>query len=261
MTPPPISLSELGPKSNRIYSASGLSAGICISVTTTVWFIGDVPLWIQPSVVGAIFGSLFLMGLLLGGVGRGSLKFAVAVLSCWLFSHLAMARITSLSHSEVLFVTSCLLALGWLVSLLECLSLDTNKKDSCVIQYRQWTMWDIALLTLWVAVFCHCSQQLESPVYLLAEVGYVLAGGSIASWIAFRWALDDQWSIGKLFGLTVAGAIALWLISRCRPIDYSSLEVAQWMVTGPMSVISAQGFVVLATLSCTRVSWLSPVAL
>jgi hypothetical protein len=253
MTPFALSSSESALASSHHRVAGVFIVGSSMALAASGWMVGSVPLWIQPSAVGAMFASLFLLGLMLGGVGRGNLVFALAALACWLLMQLTIGQLTSLTTAEVLLVTSSLLAFGWITASLECLSSDALARNLAIVQYRQWTIWDIALLTLWAAVFCHCFQRLESPMYLLVEVGYVLMGCAVASWIAYRWAFDDRWSITKFIGFGVVGALALWMVSRCTPIDYSILEVVQWMITGPVAVIFAHGLVVLASLSSIRV--------
>jgi hypothetical protein len=232
---------------------------LCVgaAVCFCAW-INSPPVWLQPTIVGMLWASLFLVGVAAGSVRRGSLWFAlVAGCFVWL-SQLALQSLTGLVASECGLLVVCSFSAGWLVTQFEFSGRSRPTSVTAVQRYQQWTIWDLALLTMLVAVMCYALPRLESPWILLAQVGFVLLGGCICSWMAYRWVFDDCWTLTKLMVMIVGSSLCLWLfciwVVSQQPSNELSLQlIAAWMLTGPIAVMAAQGFTVLAILTAIRV--------
>jgi hypothetical protein len=210
-----------------------------------------------------LWGSLFSLGVAAGNVRRGSAVFAgLAGGAMWL-GHIALQKLTSLAASECSLLVVCVVAAGWFTSQLDDSAERQPSSAARVRRYRQWTIWDIAWLTTWVAVVCYALPRLESPLALLSQVSFVLWGGCLWSWVAYRWVFDDRWTIPKLVALLALGVFCFWLLGRQTPTEFSPLHIAAWMLTGPLPVIAAQGLCVMAILTAIRIdrgSLLKPAA-
>lgn len=225
-----------------------------VLLSVTVW---SPPAWLQPTVVGMLWASLFLVGAAAGSVRRGSALFAgVAGSYVWL-SQLAMQRLTSLMAAECGLIVACAFSAGWLVTQIEFSGRSPQTSATEVRRYQQWTIWDLALLTTLVAVICYGLPRLESPLTLLSQVGFVLWGGCVCSWVAYRWVFDDCWTTSKLLVMFVGSGLCFWLLGRQTPTQFSLLHITAWMLTGPLAVVAAQGLTVLAMLAAIRVDQLA----
>lgn len=236
-----------------------------VFLSTCVW---SPPSWLQPTVVGMLWASLFLVGAAAGSVRRGSALFACLAGICVWLSHLAMQSLTSLVAAESGLIAVCSFTAGWLVTQFEFSGRVQHASATEVRRYQQWTIWDLALLTTLVAVICYGLPRLESPLSLLSQVGFVLWGGCICSWVAYRWVFDDCWTTSKLmtvfigsglsfgllgFGLLGFGLLGFGLLGRQTPTEFSLLHLTTWMLTGPLAVVAAQSLTVLALLTAIRV--------
>lgn len=70
-------------------------------------------LWLQPSIVGIMWGGLFTFGLLLGGPGQGRLLLGVVTCLGCLVITLAFRNLTSFDTSDSLLFSSALALGGW----------------------------------------------------------------------------------------------------------------------------------------------------
>lgn len=229
-----------------------LIACAVVPVFLSAW-LWSPPVWLQPTVVGMLWASLFLVGAAAGSVRRGSACFACVAGSYVWLSQLAMQSLTSLVAAESCLVVVCSFSAGWLVTQFEFSGRPQCASASVVRHYQQWTIWDLAVLTTLVAVICYGLPRLESPLALLSQVGFVVCGGCLFSWIAYRWVFDDCWTAGKWILLLVGSGLCLLLLGRQTPTEFSLLNIAAWMLTGPLAVVAAQGFVVLALLTAVRI--------
>ncbi len=223
---------------------------LLLSICALGW---SPPDWIQPSIVGLLWANLFLLGLAAGHVRRGSARFACLAGGLLWLSKIALTIVTDLSTAECLLLGTILCGAGWSVAHLDNLHRDLSKSYSSAIQYQQWTIWDIALLTTFVAAICFSTPRLESPGALLLNVTFVLTGGIMCSWLAYRWVFDDQWNVVKLLAILSVCALSLGVVSQLAPAESTVLQSLAWMLTGPLAVIAAQGLGVLAILSAIRV--------
>ena len=239
-----------------------LMAGIAVVVFLSV-YVWSPPAWLQPTVVGMLWASLFLVGAAAGSVRRGSALFACVAGSYVGLSQIAMQSLTSLVAAESGLIVVCVFSAGWLVIQFEFSGRSPQSPAIEVRRYQQWTIWDLAWLTTLVAVICYGLPRLESPLTLLSQVGFVLLGGGICSWVAYRWVFDDCWTVKKLIVLFVGSGLffwqmgfwllGFWKLGRQTPADLSLLHIAAWMLTGPLAVMAAQGLTVLAMLTAIRI--------
>ena len=183
------------------------------------------PDWVQPSIVGLLWANLFLLGIATGNVRRGSAGFACLAGGLIWLSQIALSMLTHLSASECLLLATTLCAAGWSIAHLDNVHRPRRMSYSIAIQYRQWTIWDLAILTTFVAVICCAAPKLQSPAALLLNVACGLAGGVMCSWMAYRWVFDDQWNVVKLLAILSACALCLWFIARHSPAETSFLQL------------------------------------
>jgi len=234
-----------------------LIACVAIVVFLNV-YVCSPPAWLQPTLVGMLWASLFLAGAAAGSVRRGNGLYACIAGSYVWLSQLAMQSLTSLVAAESGLIVVCTFSAGWLVTQFEFSGRSQQASATEVRRYQQWTIWDLALLTTLVAVICYALPRLESPLILLTQVGFVLLGGCICSWVAYRWVFDDCWTMTKLIVMLVVSGLyfwlmGFWLLSWQTPTEFSLLHITAWMLTGPLAVIAAQGLTVLALLTAIRV--------
>ena len=246
----------------KVHSLGYFSGLLILCVVVAIFFaawICSPPNWLQPSVVGLLWSSLFLVGrAAAGSVCRGSLGFALVAGGFVWLSQLALQSLTNLVPAECGLITVCAFSSGWLVTQFEFSGRVPQTLLTEVQRYQQWTIWDIALLTTLVAVTCYALPRLESPLILLTQVGFVLLGGCICSWLAYRWVFDDYWTLTKLMVMLVGSGLclwlfALWVVSQQPSNELSLRLIAAWMLTGPIAVMAAQGLTTLAVLTAIRI--------
>ncbi len=257
---------ELPPIETSPATQASLPMGVCcglaivligIAILVSGW-VCSPPHWFQPTIVGVIWASLFLVGMAAGSVRRGSAWFAsLAGCFVWFCQH-TLQHLTSMVSAECGLIAVSSFSAGWLVTQLEFSGRLQPASATAVRRYQQWTIWDLALLTTFVAVICYALPRLESPLILLTQVGFVLLGGCTVSWIAYRWVYDDSWTLAKLLVTTAGSGLCIGLLCyvllRQIPADELSMRlVMAWMLTGPLAVIAAQGLTVLAVLTAIRV--------
>ncbi len=229
-----------------------LAVAVVASVIVSAWYWSP-PDWLQPTVVGMLWASLFLVGAASGNVRRGSSMFAIAASAYVGISQASLQSLTSLVSAECSLVAVLLFAAGWLTVQLDfSAQIAPAKGIATVRRYQQWTIWDLALLTTLCAFVCYAAPRIQSPLLLLSQVLFVLVAGCLCSWLAYRWVFDDCWSVGKLLMLATGCGVGLWLTGRQTPTEFSMLDILAWMLTGPLSVIAAQGLTVLALLTAIR---------
>jgi hypothetical protein len=158
-----------------------------------------------------------------------------------------------LAAAECGLIVVCTFSAGWLVTQLDFSGRPQHASAIEVRRYQQWTIWDLALLTTLVAVICYGMPRLESPLTLFSQVGFVLLGGCVCSWVAYRWVFDDCWTTSKLIVMCVGSGLCFWLLGRQTPTEFSLLHITTWMLTGPLAVVAAQGLTVLTLLTAIRV--------
>ncbi len=214
------------------------------------------PLWLQPTAVGVLWGSLFFAGFLAGSLGRGKLSTALVCLIIGTVSNAAFQRITDFASSDSLLVATCLLFAGWLTATLDPLSSPFQSSQRFpsphVTSAARWTIWDIAFLTLIAACACHSIPKLEAPPMLMLGVLMALLGGLTSSWMACRWAWNERWNLWRFGVVILSLCAAAGLVFLSRPPSMPLLQSLQWVVSGPLNVIAAQALTVLFSLAVLR---------
>lgn len=219
----------------------------------------NLPIWLQPTAVGAAWGVLFAIGLYLGTVGQYQfISFAISLAVVCLTKY-ALQALTDLNGSECCLVVCVLTSAGWLAS--RPLDLSAHDRISQVPQRGRhakpsrlltWSIWDMTLLTTLVAICASSVGHINSSAAILSQIAIALCGGVIASWSACAWAMCDKWNLWRLAGMGLVGISSLGLAASHSPSQLSLLHIATWMLVGPLAVASAQGLTVLSIIALAR---------
>ncbi len=209
----------------------------------------QVPIWLQPSTVGLLFGFSYALsvGMQARSIG-GGLYFFLSVASICL-STCALQVLTSLNWPECLMATSALSLAGWTIGVWE----RRKQYSTSSNNVYQWTIWDIGLLTLWVACLTSGIQRIAWDSPLILEVGCVVAAAGMVGWIAYRWVWDDRWTIGKLCALALGMTIVMGGLCCGVPSGRSIAIASHWILTGPCSVLAAQVIAILSIFGMARI--------
>jgi hypothetical protein len=228
-----------------------LAATLATAVGVPLLAGWQVPLWLQPSAVGVLWGVIFLLGLLLSLAGNFRSSQLFVVVLCTLVSGLAFHRITDLTIDESIFAILPLIGCGWSTARFDRSPLHSLNLKARELNSMQVPLLDYFLVTTLVACLAHVLLKMHSPPLILVGVMGTVLIGCCSCWAAYQWALCDHYPIGlpalMSIGLCLAG-IAVLL--RLTPL--SSSELISWMVTGPLSVLAAQVFTVLLVLALSR---------
>ncbi len=230
-----------------------------------------LPIWLQPTIVGILWGGTLLCGLYLGawGMFRASCVLTVAGLSILL--HLACLKITNLQWADSLLLSSILLSCGWVKGRWSSQELTVegaergqvsralNSADGrsstvnvpCQRSPLQWSIGDMATITALAACMTSAGMQVRiSP--LLVSVAWAFLVGLMSCWTAYRWVWLDRWSMNSL-GLAVLGIIAaIVYLDQYAPTDATWMESFAWLCAGPISVVASQATTVLLFLAIVR---------
>ncbi len=87
---------------------------------------------------------------------------------------------------------------------------------------------------------------------LILAVSATVVSGMLCSWIACSWAWKDKWNGWSLFSVVATLSASLGILFISAPTGVSPLDVCQWLLSGPVNVVAAQGVVVLAVLAIWR---------
>ncbi len=208
----------------------------------------QIPAWLQPSTVGLLFGFSYALsvGMQARSIG-GGLYFLLSVASVCL-STFALQVLTSLNWPECLLAMTGLSFAGWATGVWE----RREQYSTSANDVYQWTIWDIGLLTLWVACLASGIQRIAWDSPLIREVVCVMAAAGMVGWIAYRWVWDDHWTIGKVLMLVLGMSIAIGILYCGIPNGRSIAIVGHWMLTGPFSVLAAQAIAVMSIFGAAR---------
>lgn len=235
--------------------------------TCTLLALGFKPGYIfEPTFAGIVWAGLFLCGFALGSIARGRIQAAVALsVFCWLANQ-AFAAITDFSASDSLFPSSLLLAFGfgaarvgtrnWTLFLENAFGRAVGEPTST--EHGHWrqeplrfSIWDIGLATVLVAMVCTAISRTQASPALLACCFVALIGGIFSSWTACRWAWHDRWSLTSILGLGLACLLIFGYVIYRSPMPVAT--TITWLVSGPVNTIAAQATAVLV--SCAAVRW------
>lgn len=222
--------------------------GICAATAMPIHgFV--LPAWIQPSLVGLIWGSQFLIGFWLGA---GRPRPFLGATAAMLWSTLAMSSATDFSFRESLLLGNLQLAAGWLVTRWDRRTAQFQKLSTEGPNDNQWPMSDLFLLTAIVACIVSSIGHWTAPLTLLVSVAATLLVSCCCSWAAYQWSWNDDRPIGlpMIVAILFTG-IAIYAVTRLSP-TMQVREIAHWLLAGPASVVASQTFVVLLALGMSR---------
>jgi hypothetical protein len=255
-------------------------------------------LWLQPSIVGVMWGGVFTFGLLLGGPGQGRLLLGVVTCLGCLVITLAFRNLTNFDTSDSLLFSSALALGGWatakcclpstvpikpglppatlidevedhhgilgqsLARLHDHLASDQWRGEGQSHADRQgdqtrrsrWSIWDLGLLTLVAALWCHSVPAISAHPLLLLGVASAMVGGLMCSVAAYRWAVRDRWSWWQLVGLGCNLILAVAVVFYFSPDGMRPWAALAWMLGGPVNVVASQGVTVLLGSTLLRAS-------
>ncbi len=218
------------------------------------------PYALEPATAGFLWAGVFLVGFAVGGLVRGQLAATIICGAfCWLATH-AFTVITDFAPAESLLLSTLNLLAGWLCALSSTnhwSSLrnrgdqDPTSEISRPEGHRQFGLWDIAFLTVVVALVSSCSSAVVSPMALIACGVAAAVGGLVSSWIASRLAWHDEWKLFHVaaFGFIVVLLIVILVVRSPMP----AWSTITWLVAGPVSTIAAEGTTVL--FFCAALRW------
>ncbi|MGN6546942.1 MAG: hypothetical protein ACTHK7_17945 [Aureliella sp.] len=222
-----------------------------------------IPDWLRASVVGCTWGALSLAGLAASWSGRRLLSGIYALCLAQL-AQLSMQRIADLDHYAAWTLVIAVLGGGWIVGLLwtpwhaeHRQPVRMNASTKTGPRLARWSMWDIGCLATGVAVLSWVAPRSQAPLQLVCQIAPALVGGWFVSLLAVEWACRDQWSLGRMLavvlGVPVACIGCLWLATTTSGLETLGWQaVLRWWLTGPGSVMAAQGLVVLGYLAAAR---------
>lgn len=211
----------------------------------------EVPLWIQPSVVGLLWGSLFLSGCWFAFAGHYSWLYVMLIGGSSIVFTVAFRTVTDLSLEESLLASVLLFASGWMA-----MRFDRRPQEAIAKQLKsskplQIPLMDFFIATTLVACTARAISQMSGPPVMLIGIIGTLFIGCGGCWAAYHWAWNDARPIGLPFGITVVlSMIAVVLLIGISPL--STTELAGWLLVGPLSVLATQCFTVLAALAVLR---------
>ena len=243
------------------------SFGVC-SLALLAAMNPALPLWLQPTVIGMLWGALFMVGFLLGADRGRSVALLVACFICAaLFLH-TFQVLTDFAFSGSLLVTTWLLMFGWLTGrtdatatacflrAVSCSSTPVSlatAESPAVNPWLRWSILDIVFATGVVACFCQSATHLIAHPLLLIGVHVSLFGGVLYSWLAHRWVWNDRISWWR--SLLTVSTMTLVAIFVCQltPVGRVFDGNLAWMLSGPLNVMAAQGTFVLFGAALLRV--------
>lgn len=209
------------------------------------------PLWMQPSMVGLIWGSLFLSGFGIAWLGKASAVQVGLHAASATFLVLAFRFITDLSLEECLIASITLVGSGWLACRLD-LRLIADRFTWVAHEPRtQLSILDLLLATTLVACAARAYINLTHPPLMLYSMLGTLLLGCGCSWACYHWTWNDRRPVGvPLLMVAFFSLAGLVLIARVSPLG--TLDLTIWLLVGPLSVLAAQCFVVMTSFSMIR---------
>ena len=188
----------------------------------------ELPLWLQPSVVGVVWATLFFLGTRLNMTAQPIQLLCACLASVPLTQ--AFQLVTDLSLAECVLASCALLGAGWL----------TWRPNSQASRRGHWSIWEMMLATTIVAIALSCFPNITSSMLLLLAVVLTLVGGIVFSAFAHRIVLNDDWNLAHL-GIC-AGIASIWALIAFlfRPTGTTWTSALTWLMTGPLLVVSSQ---------------------
>ena len=205
-----------------------------------------------------LLGALLLTGLssvwTTQRLGWSIYAFITAVLA-----HQSLSSVTDLGNNANWLVIVILLASGWLLGITLLPWHDSRRvpgiEPSANSHNRaglRFSVWDIFCATSLVAMLCWIVPRAENQFDLMCQIAPSLIGGVLLSIIALHWAWRDNWSISSMCSMILSVPIVVALTLPWSPSVRNLAETMAWILTGPLSVMAAQFFVVLLWIASLR---------
>lgn len=210
-----------------------------------------IPLWIQPSLVGLLWGSLFLIGSWLTFASHCNWFNLALVVGGSVSLTFAFHSITDLTIEESILVAVTLVACGWLAFRFDPSPKNTIARLATHSNGLQIPLIDLFVAMTLVACTARAITQMTSPPIMLIGIMGTLIVGCCCCWAAYHWAWNDDRPIGAPL-VAVFVLASLGIATAYRFSALSALELLRWLLQGPLSVIAAQCFTVLVVLAIMR---------
>ncbi len=204
----------------------------------------QLPIWLQPTIVGLLWGAQFVAGFILARVHSGKFWATLASLACAIVFGLCFFLLTDLAADDCLLVSALLISVGWLTARVD--QRPRGAHDRATPRHlRQYSLADMAFATTIAACLSRALPHLSAPPLLLFSVLVALAAGLICSWIAYRWVWKDECSLPRILLIFTMLALATGLLIAYVPTGMTVIQALAWLATGPANVIAAQAAAVL----------------
>lgn len=210
-----------------------------------------IPLWSQPSLVGLLWGSLFLSGCWLSLACHSTwFNLTLVALGSTLLAR-SFYAITDLAIEEILLASVALVVCGWLAFRIDPKPRYAIARQPIDIKVRQIPLIDLFVGMSLVACTIRAVTHLTGlPLMLIGIMGTLVIGCG-SSWAAYHWVFNDTRPIGRPV-LVVALLSLLMLMITAWNTPLSTVELARWLIQGPLGVVAAQSLTVLAVLAILR---------
>lgn len=222
------------------------------AVAAVPFLVSEIPVWIQPSLVGLLWGGQFMLGFWLGGANQlTGFRLVMASASFgWLTA--AFLWITDFTFRESLSFGVLILLAGWLAIRRNQQTALEHWPDLRVQKFRQISLIDLFLAVTVTACLVSGLVHWTSPPALMLSVGWALALGCCLCGMATQWAWNDRRPVGiDLITAFLLIAIGVYCLKLVAP-TLGFREMCQWMLQGPASVLASQTFSVLLALAVSR---------
>lgn len=210
----------------------------------------EPPQWLQPTLVGMLWAGLFLVGFACGSFARGNVLYAIYSACLAILSNSAFHKLTSLFGGECLLITSLVLLVGWAAANFDPATRRAYAPQTEPAPILRVQIWDIAYLTVLVALVCRALPELESLTVLMATALVAVLASLPSCWAASRWAWDDHWTGWKVAAMAATVSVAIGVVFYHSPMPPAT--TLRWLLAGPMHVIAAQATTVLLFCSAMR---------
>jgi hypothetical protein len=218
-------------------------------VAFAILFGRDIPVWLQPSTVGLLWGGLVVCGFSIGGIQRGHwMGSLIAGLCSWLMGE-CLQSVTDLAAADCLLLSVLLLSGGWLAARLDLRRFhNLNPSEG----WYQWTIADLVFITTMAACLCQAWLHLQAPPLMFLSILGALIAGLVGSWLSYRWVWNDRWSLSRAACIVVAGLAATTCLLVQAPFEMTVWQAAKWLVTMPLAVLATQCMTVLVAMAAIR---------
>jgi hypothetical protein len=212
----------------------------------------EVPVWLQPGMLGLFWGGLYLIGFWAGGTRGLSLASACTLGLAAFWLTYSIQSLTDFSYHQSLLVSALAVASGWVTFRKGCPLAAKHWKNARLSRLQQWSLGD-AFMVMTVAA-CAASGMARftgSPALFFSVLATVLIG-CCWSWAAVDWAWNDRTPIGLPLAISILmTALGMAAVSWWAP-SMTFGQRLEWAVSGPLSGCAAQSVTVLVAVALIR---------